>query len=218
MSTSTSEHTTAEQATEHATEHGTRRRGIVRAVLAGGLVLGVGAAVTLAAWNDSEFATGTFGAGSFNLEGQETLGGAFSDHETAPGAALTFEVEPLNLAPADVVYAPFAVRLDAATTTDAVVTLSSVGAGANAANLTYEILTTDAFGCDADTTGGELVAAGTATTAADAATFDLTQGAAAAAGDPVNLCLIVTAGDGLVEGGAATVTWEFAAESVSDND
>lgn len=28
----------------------------VRAILAGGLVLGVGAAVVLAAWNDSEFA------------------------------------------------------------------------------------------------------------------------------------------------------------------
>jgi predicted ribosomally synthesized peptide with SipW-like signal peptide len=214
MSTSTSEHATTGQTAEHATTRG----GIVRAVLAGGLVLGVGAAVTLAAWNDSEFATGTFGAGSFNLEGQETAGGGFADHETAPGAALTFVVEPLNLAPADVVYAPFAVRLDAATTTDAVVTLSSVGAGANAANLTYEILTTDAFGCDAGTTGGELVAAGTATTSTDIATFDLTQGAAAAAGDPVNLCLIVTAGAGLIEGGAATVTWEFAAESVSDND
>lgn len=214
MSTSTS----ARATTEEATGHTDRRKGIVRAILAGGLVLGVGAAVTLAAWNDSEFATGIFGAGSFNLEGQETAGGGFTDHETAPGAALTFEVEPLNLAPADVVYAPFAVRLDADTTTDALVTVSSVGSGANAGNLTYEIITTTAFGCDADTTGDPLVPAGTATTTADSATFDLTQGAAAAAGDPVNLCLIVTAGAGLVEGAAATVTWEFAAESVSDND
>ena len=68
------------------TEHTRKRAGIVRAILAGGLVLGVGAAVTLAAWNDSEFATGTFGAGSFNLEGQETIAAGFSDHETAPGA------------------------------------------------------------------------------------------------------------------------------------
>jgi len=34
----------------------------LRAVLAGGLVLGVGAALTLAAWNDAEFATGSFQA------------------------------------------------------------------------------------------------------------------------------------------------------------
>jgi predicted ribosomally synthesized peptide with SipW-like signal peptide len=200
------------------TEHTRKRTGMVRAILAGGLVLGVGAAVTLAAWNDSEFATGTFGAGSFNLEGQQTAGGAFADHAVAPGAPLAFVVEPLNLAPADVVYAPFAVRLDAATTADAIVTLSSVGAGDNAANLSYEVLTTTDFECDADTTGDVLVVAGALPTTADAATFDLTEGAGAVAGAPVNLCLIVTAGAGLIEGAGATVTWQFAAESVSDND
>jgi len=60
----------------------TRRK--VRAVLAGGLVLGVGAAVTLAAWNDSEFATGTFTAGTFNLEGS-TDGTTFTDHNVDDG-------------------------------------------------------------------------------------------------------------------------------------
>ncbi|MEJ7649283.1 MAG: SipW-dependent-type signal peptide-containing protein [Nakamurella sp.] len=43
------------------------RRRKFRAVLAAGLVLGVGGAVTLAAWNDSEYATGTFTAGTFNM-------------------------------------------------------------------------------------------------------------------------------------------------------
>ena len=200
------------------TEHTRKRAGIVRAILAGGLVLGVGAAVTLAAWNDSEFATGAFGAGSFNLEGQETIAAGFSDHETAPGAPLAFVVEPLNLAPEDVVYAPFAVRLDADTTSDAVITLSSTGAGPNVANLTYEVLTTTDFECDADTTGDVLVAAGAVPTTAGAATFSLAEGAGAVAGAPVNLCLIVTAGAGLIEGADATVTWQFAAESVSDND
>ena len=49
-------------------ERGLRSRK-VRAILAGGLVLGLGAAVTLAAWNDSEFAKGTFTSGSLNIQG-----------------------------------------------------------------------------------------------------------------------------------------------------
>lgn len=55
----------------------------VLAVLAGGVVLGVGVGVTLAAWNDSEFATGTFTAGSFNLEGSTTSATAdYADHNS----------------------------------------------------------------------------------------------------------------------------------------
>lgn len=61
----------------------TRNRRKVLAVLAGGLVLGVGAAITLAAWNDSEFATGTFTAGSFNLQGS-TDGTTYAEHTAAP--------------------------------------------------------------------------------------------------------------------------------------
>ena len=59
---------------EHRTTDGTRRRDSrrVKAVLAGGMVLGIGAAITLAAWNDSEFATGTFSAGHFGIEGART--------------------------------------------------------------------------------------------------------------------------------------------------
>ncbi|MGO2139648.1 MAG: SipW-dependent-type signal peptide-containing protein [Leucobacter sp.] len=40
-----------------------------RALLAGGLVLGVGAAVTLAAWTDNEWVRGVFGTGTFGIEG-----------------------------------------------------------------------------------------------------------------------------------------------------
>ncbi|XSS44541.1 SipW-dependent-type signal peptide-containing protein [Propionibacteriaceae bacterium Y1685] len=36
-----------------------------RAALAGGLVLGIGAVVTLAAWTDDENAAGQFSAGTF---------------------------------------------------------------------------------------------------------------------------------------------------------
>ena len=99
---------------------------MIRAILAGGLVLGVGAAVTLAAWNDSEFVTGTFTAGTFNLRGVDDrrhdlhrprdrlarrrahLHGA-ADRALADGHAST---------------APFAVRLAANTTNGANVVLT----------------------------------------------------------------------------------------------
>jgi|GEM_PF-5464807 len=39
-----------------------------KAILAGGVVLGVGAAVTLAAWTDQEWTTADFSSGSFTLQ------------------------------------------------------------------------------------------------------------------------------------------------------
>ncbi|WP_324014091.1 SipW-dependent-type signal peptide-containing protein [Microbacterium sp. JZ37] len=194
----------------------TRRRKVF-AVLAGGLVLGVGAAVTLAAWNDSEFATGTFGAGAFNLEGSTTSAtDGYADHETAPGAALAFTL-PLaeNLSPTDVVYAPFWVRLDDTTTSDATLVADTVAAtGANAANLSYEVyaIAADAT-CSAATATGTLVASGATLNALTAgADVTLTAGDAAP-GAPVQLCFEVTAGAGLEEGGDATATWSFTATS-----
>ena len=62
-----------------------------RAIAAGGAVLGVGAAVTLAAWSDSEFAQGTFASGQFGIQGSAD-GQAYDDHTTAEGAlTLTFD-------------------------------------------------------------------------------------------------------------------------------
>ncbi|SFH86076.1 hypothetical protein E3O11_09355 [Cryobacterium levicorallinum] len=59
----------AHQAPEQFVDSRQKRNRRIRAVLAGGLVLGLGAAVTLAAWNDSEFARGSFAASGFNLVG-----------------------------------------------------------------------------------------------------------------------------------------------------
>src|SRR5690606_23874046 len=65
--------------TTSARRSGTSRK--VRALLAGGVVLGIGAAATLAAWNDSEYAGATFTAGSFNLEGAvDGADGSYTDH------------------------------------------------------------------------------------------------------------------------------------------
>ncbi|GAA3598003.1 hypothetical protein GCM10022198_22860 [Klugiella xanthotipulae] len=186
-----------------------------RAILAGGLVVGVGAAVTLAAWNDSEFATGTFTAGAFNLEGS-TNGTAYAEHAAAGSAAtLGFTVNPTNLAPADIVYAPFSVRLDAATTRDATVTLSHETATGTNANLTYTVVKTASPTCDATAvTGGTvLVPAGTALgTVPAGVTLSLTAGSGVA-GTPAHLCFAVTAGN-IAQGQTGSVTWKFAAGSV----
>lgn len=195
----------------------TDRKRKIRALLAGGVVLGVGAAVTLAAWTDQEWATGDFAAGSFGIEGS-TDGSAFADHETADGAAtLDFQIGADNLTPGDTVAAPFVLRTVQGTSYDAAVELTSAaGTGDNAPHLTYGITQVGAVGdCVAGATGTEIMAPGTALdTAAGAAGFTLDAATADAAGAPVVLCLQVTAGDTLEQAGTATASWEFTATSV----
>jgi predicted ribosomally synthesized peptide with SipW-like signal peptide len=127
---------TADQTTQRAA----RRK--VAAVLAGGLVLGVGTMATLASWNDSEFASATFTAGKFNLEGAVDASQAtFGEHAASGSAgALTFTAPFNNLTPTDVVAAPFAIRLAAGTTNDAKVTLTAAtNTSGTVTNLTYEV-------------------------------------------------------------------------------
>lgn len=196
----------------------------LRAVLAGGLVLGVGAAVTLAAWNDSEFATGVFGSGTFNLEGSTTSAtDGYLDHESSGAAAeLEFSVPVDNLSPGDVVAAPLWVRLDAATTTAATLDLVSLvgtdDAGTNSAELSYDVvaLAADAT-CDATATGTSLGSGDTLTSNPDIAgeTVPLAIGAAGAPGEATQLCFVVTAGAGLDEGGSTTAVWQLTATSES---
>ncbi|MBH0007836.1 hypothetical protein I6E58_00625 [Salinibacterium sp. SWN1162] len=183
-------------------------------MLAGGLVLGVGAAITLAAWNDSEFAQGTFSAGTFNLVGS-TDGTTFAEHAAVgTPATLAFTVSPTQLSPGDIVYAPFAVELDSSTTNDAVVTVSNAATSGVISNLSYELIQPTAFGCASGTTGTELVAAGTALGSVPASTtFTLSKGTPpTTAGAPAFLCFKVTAG-ALTQGQTGTATIEFAAVS-----
>ncbi|ACL38659.1 conserved hypothetical protein [Pseudarthrobacter chlorophenolicus A6] len=92
----------------------------VRAILAGGLVLGVGAAFTLAAWTDNEWVFGQSenggGPGTKVYQMQQNTwsgtGGseAWSDQPLSPGGALTFSVNADNLVPGSTVYAPMQLR------------------------------------------------------------------------------------------------------------
>ena len=192
-----------------------RQRGRkVAAILAGGLVLGVGTMATLASWNDSEFASATFTTGKFNLQGSVN-GTTFSDNAAGPGAALAFSTPFNNLTPTDVVYAPFAVRLAADTTNDATVTITATSTG-SVNNLTYQLVKTNAIGCDAAAVaaGTPLVASSAGGAATGAVTFDLTKGSpVTSAGATAFLCFKVTAGAGLTQGQTGTGTWQFQATS-----
>jgi predicted ribosomally synthesized peptide with SipW-like signal peptide len=200
----------------------------VLAVLAGGLVLGVGVAVTLAAWNDSEFATGTFTAGSFNLQGSTAgdVDANYSDHNVDDGdtaATLAFDLPADlvdNLSPADVVYAGFWVRLAAGTTTGADLvadgTTADPAASSNSDNLSYAVYQlAPGATCNAASATGTPVATGATLDAqTGVTTIALTEGATATdAGTAVQLCFRVEAGAGLEQGLATTATWKFTATS-----
>jgi len=192
----------------------------IRAVLAGGLVLGLGAAMTLAAWTDQEFATGSFTAGHFNLVGS-TDGITFGEHATDdPGvpAALTFSTGFDNLSKSSTVAAAFALHLDAATTVAGTGTvLSSAGSGAAASHLTYGVIEVPSVAaCTPVATGTARVPAGTALGSATGATpFALGAGNGTLPGANVVLCIQVTSDATLAQGTTATATWQFSATSNS---
>lgn len=207
--------------TTSARRSGTSRK--VRALLAGGVVLGIGAAATLAAWNDSEYAGATFTAGSFNLEGAvDGADGSYTDHASATDgvAPLEFSLPVGNLAPGDAVAAPFWVRLDADTTTAATLDLVSLDStdttGGNSSHLGYAVYAIDADATCSVTTTGTLLGEG-ATLADDPAiagdTVALPVGAEGVAGEPTQLCFVVTAGDDLEQGGSTEAVWQLTATS-----
>jgi predicted ribosomally synthesized peptide with SipW-like signal peptide len=185
------------------------RRRKVSAILAGGLVLGVGAAMTLAAWNDSEFASGTFGSGEFGIEGSID-GTAFSSSPTSPGKTLGFEVDADALAPGDTVYAPFAVQLTAGSTNAAAVSIEAQAGSPIASDLTYSLIATSSFECDAATTGTSLVTDAPTAASGPTPVFDLT-----AVTTPQNLCFAVTAGPDIDPGLTGTVSWVFLGTSTT---
>ncbi len=87
------------------------RRRKVRALLAGGLVLGVGAAVTLAAWTDNVFGQAEFSASDWNIQGNFD-GTTWDEYDTAADAG-TFTFSPGfdALVPDDLVTAPLSLRV-----------------------------------------------------------------------------------------------------------
>ena len=216
-------HTLSPAIADTVTTTSSRRRSTrVKAILAGGLVLGLGAAVTLAAWTDQEFATGTFTAGKFNLVGS-TDGTTFTDHaSTDPGvpAALAFSTNFNNLSPTTTVAAPYVLHLDATTTiagTGTVVT--GTGSGAALTHLTYKVVqVASVAACTPAATGSATIAPSTAFGASIVGGTNYTLAAGDGTTTPgadVFLCIQVTSDATLPQGSTATATWQFSATSNS---
>lgn len=84
-----------------------------KAILASGIVLGVGAVITLAAWNDSVWGTAAFGTGDsqWNLEGSID-GGNIWDEFQEPGTAgvMKFPPSATGLIPGQTIAANYGVK------------------------------------------------------------------------------------------------------------
>lgn len=162
-----------------------------RAVLAGGLVLGIGTAVTLAAWNDSEYGSASFTAGRFDIVGAVD-GSTFSSHATTgAAAALNFQLAPTAMAPGNATYALFSVKTANPSVAGTLqLTAGTPGGTGLATYLTYGVRTISGTTCNATTyaAGTAVVADGSALTANGATT----QAVTANGGAQVNYCFAVT--------------------------
>lgn len=222
----------------------TRNRRKILAIAAAGLVIGVGAAATLAAWNDNEWVVGGTGPDSpgigtsqfevsQNRDQSPTAGSTWSNHETEPVAgSLTFTIDPLALTPGDSIYAPVALQTTADSIAGTVTLQAPIESTAVTANdptdilwgaLQYSVKATEtATDCDATTwaTFGTSVATAQDFDAALTAT---TQPVAADRGNIQYYCFQVTlpaAPTGVtdlttLQGLTVAPAWRFAAVSTT---
>lgn len=183
----------------------------LRAVLAGGLVLGIGMTATLAAWNDSEFGSANFTAGRFDIVGA-TDGTTFTSHATSGAAAsLNFQVAPTAMPPGTSTYALFSVRTANPSVAGTLqLTAGTPGGTGLATYLTYGVRTIAGTTCNATTyaAGTAVVADGSALTAGGAAT----QAVAANGTAQVNYCFAVTlplSAPNAAQGLTMSQTWQI---------
>lgn len=194
-----------------------------KALLAGGLVLGLGAAATLAAFSDDVFGSGSFNTGDFNIQGSAD-GTGYAEHSTAGDAAdLTFALNALQMSPGQTVYAPFSIRIDADSTLDGEITHDFVEASGTLAGLLTYSMASNSADCSVDAPpatfdwGTNVSVNGP--TAGDSEVA-LESNGAGTAGTPIQVCIAVTLDDNQAAVDAAdktnptTVTWGWNAQSV----
>lgn len=198
-----------------------RLRTKAKALLAGGLVLGVGASVTMAAWTDNEYAQGTFTASIFNTESSVNLGTNWADNVTAPGPAMTFA--GTGMSPTATRYAPFWIRSKAGSVAGTVALAAATTNNATfAAALELRVVTYTSGSCGAGLfisgapyVVGSFAAPATLTTAgALAQALVATPGPGA--GTPIQYCFQVSMRSdaaNTLQDQSITVTWHLVATS-----
>ncbi|GAA1537802.1 hypothetical protein GCM10009691_11280 [Brevibacterium picturae] len=196
----------------------------IKAVLAGGLVFGIGSAATLAAWTDTEEASGSFEAGTFNIE--LAVDGSWNNT-----SEMNFDAA--GMYPGSKVYAPVFVRTTPDTTMNGELIVSSAGAGNStgiAGSLEYRAVTESiapgqegsfSDGCTASAFEGSLPfifgSTGSHEPLLTGGNGDGLQDLNAASGDVRAYCFEVTLPTDTpndAQGTSAENTWTFGAESV----
>jgi predicted ribosomally synthesized peptide with SipW-like signal peptide len=196
----------------------------LRAVLAGGLVLGVGATVTLANWNDSEYAGGSFTTSVFDTESNVQSGG-YADNSTAPGPTVTFTGAGFSSGVSkyfnDLIRTK--VNSTAGTAMLQAATLGGTDAATLGAALVYRVVRTTGTCNGAAFTGSPVFVVGAGATfraltmgQETGVTNTLAAATGSAPGDPTGFCFEVTLPAGAansLQGKAATATWQFVTTS-----
>lgn len=167
----------------------------LRAVAAGGAVLGLGAVMTLAAWSDVQTFEGSFRAGSFGILGS-TDGVNWTNNTDTP-LELTFAGSD-NLVPGTAVYAGYHLKNIGTIPAHITYSVTEQGALNLGTDLTYQLVRTAGPACDATAvTGGMAVNSGE----------EFTLGVEATQSYCLEVTLSGDYGENLAESGA--VTWRF---------
>lgn len=185
----------------------------IRALLAGGLVLGIGMTATLAAWTDQEYAKTTIQAGTFSLQSQVS-GSSWASN--GAGSAVTLPLDATGLYPGVSKAAWIQIRTSG--TLGGTVTLSGVTAVAPLAAdqalrdaLTVRVFTvTQTADCNTTAPGGASLPLTTAPSAGQLppVTLDGSGGTTTT----VTYCVVLTLPTGAptsAQGGTVTPTWTF---------
>ncbi|WP_298040594.1 SipW-dependent-type signal peptide-containing protein [uncultured Microbacterium sp.] len=188
----------------------------VRALLVGGLVLGVGATATLASWTDPEYASTQITAGTFSIESRTSTGDGFAEHNSS-GTAATLPLNLTGIYPGSSAAAWIQIRT-APGSVKGTVNLIDAVAPASAANsiALRDALTVRVVATSATTTAAPdcttSMGGGTAVTGIDNVPALSPSALAANGADVVNYCFIVTLPadtPNAAQGGSVTPVWEF---------
>ena len=187
-------------------------------------MLGVGATVTLASWNDSEYAKGSFTTSVFDTESNLQSGG-YADNGTAPGPTVTFT--GAGFSPGVSEYFNDLIRTKVNSTAGIAVleaaTLGGTDAATLGAALVYRVVRTTGTCNAAAFTGSPVFVVGAGATfraltvgQETGVTNTLAAATGSAPGDPTGFCFEVTLQAGAansLQGKAATATWQFVTTS-----
>jgi predicted ribosomally synthesized peptide with SipW-like signal peptide len=195
----------------------------VRALLAGALVLGVGATVTLAAWTSQYYATGRFTTSLFVTQSTaDPAGSGWADNSVSPGA--TLQLNAGSLSPGATVAAPFGIR----TTTGSIGGTEALQSPTSSTSplpdlwnyLQYRVYSSTTSTCtttSTPTSSSNWIAGSASTwsamaTAVPANTTALAAAAASAPGTPTWFCFQVTLPSGApntLQGETIPISWLF---------